>query len=120
MQTSGWPPAAVIVPVDIYSAFLDHYFEFLDWSSGTKVQIDSLQLQVFWSHKGAPLDRLILINPTAGTWHVAPDPDTGAALRIGLGRSSLYQDNVELGVETIVHFEIVESEGIRVLPLHPA
>lgn len=119
LKGRGHAPNVVLVPVELMSSFTMRYLDQLDWSSrpGEKLTLPGIEVRVLTSSNIAPLDRFIIFNTSNSLWSVKPDPVTGNALWVALGRSALYPDEVEWIAETVVKHELKQPEATCAIPV---
>ena len=110
-------PDSMLAPIEVYVPFEKKFYRSMDWTEPTKLILGGGSINIFWSHRYAPSSCFAIFSSKAGTWHVVPDQQTGAAVTVAIGRSALYPDRVEIGVETTVRYEIKQSSAFAVIPL---
>jgi len=67
------------------------------------------EVDVLWSNKYAPSSCFTVFSSKGGTWRLVPDQQTGNAIMIAIGQSTSYPDRVEIGVETVVKYDITRA-----------
>ena len=118
LSQQKYDPNVILAPVALTASFLGFFYDRMTWTAGSgQLMLGDAKLTIFWSHRYAPSDSLVVLNSNAGTWSIVPDETSGEAYTLLLGQSALYPDRVEIGLETIVKYEITDKEAFCVIEL---
>lgn len=113
----GLGPDTMLAPNELFSPFNQFYQGQVDWSvSPEELLIDATRVRMFWC-VGAQSDCFIFFPSRAGVWKVIPDLSTGDAISIAIGESSRYPNEVEVVLQTVVRYQVTDSNAYGVLPL---
>jgi hypothetical protein len=74
---------------------------------------DGRALRIIWSNKYAPLDRLLLVDPSATRWLVKPDEHTGERVTAMFVENAKDPKKVDFCVRTLVNAILVNVEGVK-------
>ncbi|HKM51637.1 MAG TPA: hypothetical protein VJZ75_10715 [Candidatus Bathyarchaeia archaeon] len=75
---------------------------------------DGRELRVHWSNKLAPLENFILVDPSATSWVVKPDEDTGERLTAAFVENDKEPSTkVDFYVRTVFASSMIDAKGIR-------
>jgi hypothetical protein len=112
----GVRPQTLFAPVGDLPRFYKHFGSRATWSGGRRELITpSGPLRIVWSSNAAPLEHYILFRPEVGLWRIVPDPDTGKALTVAIGVNQLYDDAINIVVQTMSRFEVLDPHQMRIL-----
>ena len=112
---SSVKPDTILAPVQILPQFTIFYSDRLDWSRGYDelLVIEDCRLNVFWSHKYAPLNSFLVFSSKAGVWHVIQDSqESNPTLTIAIGESDKPR-MTEYLVEVLAFYQITNPKAFR-------
>jgi hypothetical protein len=116
LRSDGFNPTVLAAPIDLYLAVFKGLK--IDLQTARNVELpDGSTLELFWSSRANPLDRFVVLDPRAGEWRVKLDPDTNQRLTVAIGRPKSPPLAVTFLAETVVKYEIVDQERLRVIEL---
>lgn len=81
----------------------------LRWGSGTTdlVLVDGRELRIYWSNKYAPLEDLVLIDPSTTKWAIKPDKETTRRLTSVFVENAKDPGKVDFFIRTVFRAELV-------------
>ena len=114
LRTAGFTPGVLIAPISLYGPVFKGFK--IDWEEGRYVVLaDGYRLELFWSSKVAPIDRFVVLDRRAGDWKVKLDPESNERITVAIGRPKSPPGAVTFLAETVVKYEIVDHERLRVI-----
>lgn len=124
LHSIGHMPDVILAPPSMLKSF-DHFFKdekgSIDFAGehGSRATLevkDLNKLDIYLFGGGILSENVIIFNRSSVVWKVVPNPDTGYALTVGIGRD-LYPDKVAFIIGTTVRCVVAEREGITRIPI---
>ncbi len=114
MRAKGHEPSILVAPISLYMPVFKQ-FEIDQLSGRFAILPDGSKIEIFWSSRGAPIDRFVLLDPAAGQWQVELDPNTKERLTVAIGRHLAPPGGVTILAETVCKYDIVNKERLYVI-----
>lgn len=124
LNSIGHVPSVILAPPSMLKSFV-HFFkdekgkiDFTREHGGvaTLEVKDTIKLGIYLLGGGILSENVIMFNRPSVIWKVVPNPDTGYALTMGIGRG-LYPDKVAFIIGTTVRCVVAERKGITRIPI---
>ena len=124
LKNIGHMPDVILTPPSMLKSFV-HFFKDergkIDFTreqgSAATLEIkDITKLGIYLLGRGVLSENVIIFDRSSVIWKVVPNPDTGYALTIGVGRG-LYPDKVTFIIGTTIRCVVAEREGITRIPI---
>jgi hypothetical protein len=125
LNSAGHTPDVILAPPSMLKSF-DHFF------GGEKGKIDYItrehkstatlevknvgKLGIYLLGGGILKENVIIFSRPSIIWKVVPNPDTGYALTIGVGKG-IYPDKVTFIIGTTVRDVVADKEGVTRIPI---
>jgi hypothetical protein len=117
LTDAGFRSQTLLAPVGDLPKLYQHFGNRVAWPEGRRelLMANGGALRIIWSSKVAPLEHYILLRPEVGLWQVVPDPDTGKALTVAVGINELYDDLINIVVQTMARFDVLDPQQMRIM-----
>jgi hypothetical protein len=124
LSSVGRTPNVILAPPSMLKSFV-HFFKDekgkIDFTrehgSAATLEVKGVtKLGIYLLGGGILYENLIMFDRTNVIWKLIPNPDTGYALTIGIGRG-LFPDKVGFIIGTTVRCVMAEREGIAIIPI---
>ena len=118
---TGTTPNIIIIPPIMFKYFINYFKEEhdkldfqLELGSRATLEINNIgKLRIYISVR---TDNMIIFNNSGIIWKVLPDPETGYALTLDIGKG-IYPDKINYVIGTTVRCIVKNKEGISIIPI---
>lgn len=124
LSAAGHTPSVIMAPPSMLKSFV-HFFRdnagkvAFEREHGSAATLDLKgigRLGIYLPGGDVLTENVILLDRASVVWKVAPNPDTGYALTLGVGKG-LYPDKVGFIVGTTARYAVIQKDGIARIPI---